>query len=104
MAGRWIPVVSFGASDRTSGLYLDADTGFLGRWSRYNDGPGDELDTLVTYLEDTADMLETHALAVRDRPAWSDRRWCGHPARRRAGGPLAASDGVADAKAGRPAR
>jgi cell wall assembly regulator SMI1 len=64
----WIPVVSFGASDRASGLYLDADTGVLGRWSRYNEGPGDEVDTLVTYLEETADMLQAPALAVRDRP------------------------------------
>ncbi|WKX69576.1 SMI1/KNR4 family protein [Streptomyces sp. XD-27] len=64
----WIPVVSYGAADRTSGLYLDAATGYLGRWSRYNEGPGDELDTLATYLEDVADMLEAPALATRDKP------------------------------------
>ncbi|MFJ2214326.1 SMI1/KNR4 family protein [Streptomyces sp. NPDC101062] len=64
----WIPVVSFGPADRTSGLYLDAATGYLGRWSRYNEAPGDELDTLVTYLEEAADMLEAPALATRDRP------------------------------------
>ncbi|WP_327241064.1 SMI1/KNR4 family protein [Streptomyces sp. NBC_01320] len=64
----WIPVVSYGAADRTSGLYLDAATGYLGRWSRYNEGPGDEPDTLATYLEDVADMLETPALATRDKP------------------------------------
>jgi cell wall assembly regulator SMI1 len=64
----WIPVVSHGAMDRTSGLYLDATTGYLGRWSRYNEAPGDELDTLTTYLEEAADMLEAPALAVRDRP------------------------------------
>lgn len=64
----WIPVVSYGVADRTSGLYLDAETGYLGRWSRYNEGPGDELDTLATYLEDIADMLEAPALATRDKP------------------------------------
>ncbi|MFG2840871.1 hypothetical protein ACGFYE_38435 [Streptomyces zaomyceticus] len=64
----WIPVVSFGASDRTSGFYLDAESGFLGRWSRFAESPAEESDTLVTYLEDVADMLETPALAVRDKP------------------------------------
>ena len=64
----WIPVVSHGAADGTSGLYLDAETGYLGRWSRYNDDHGDELDTLVTYLEEAADMLEAPALATRDKP------------------------------------
>ncbi|WP_369230628.1 hypothetical protein AB5J56_05550 [Streptomyces sp. R21] len=64
----WIPVVSHGVADRTSGLYLDATTGYLGRWSRYDEGPGDELDTLVTYLEEAADMLEAPALATRDQP------------------------------------
>ncbi|MER7666804.1 hypothetical protein [Streptomyces sp. NPDC096193] len=64
----WIPVVSHGAADRTSGLYLDATTGYLGRWSRYNESPGEELDTLVTYLEEAADMLEAPALATRDKP------------------------------------
>ncbi|WP_458248272.1 SMI1/KNR4 family protein [Streptomyces sp. MAI_2237] len=64
----WIPVVSYGVADRTSGLYLDAATGHLGRWSRYNEGPGDELDTLATYLENVADMLEAPALATRDKP------------------------------------
>ncbi|WP_405547169.1 hypothetical protein OG478_48500 [Streptomyces phaeochromogenes] len=64
----WIPVVALGPADGTSGLYLDAATGYLGRWSRYNEHPGDELDTLVTYLEEAADMLEAPALATRDRP------------------------------------
>ncbi|MER5382091.1 hypothetical protein ABT040_17725 [Streptomyces sp. NPDC002688] len=64
----WIPVVSYGASDRTSGLYLDATTGYLGSWSRYSEPPGEELDTLVTYLEEAADMLEAPALATRDKP------------------------------------
>ncbi|MGF0174141.1 SMI1/KNR4 family protein [Streptomyces sp. Marseille-Q5077] len=64
----WIPVVSHGPSDTTSGLYLDAATGYLGRWSLYNDAWGEELDTLVTYLEETADMLEAPALATRDTP------------------------------------
>ncbi|MBL3671661.1 hypothetical protein JL475_38585 [Streptomyces sp. M2CJ-2] len=64
----WIPVVSYGSADRTSGLYLDAATGYLGRWSRYNEVAGDELDTLATYLEEAADMLEAPALATRDKP------------------------------------
>ena len=64
----WIPVLSYGVTDRTSGLYVDAASGYLGRWSRYNEGSGDEIDTLATYLEDVADMLETPALATRDKP------------------------------------
>ncbi|QKW48331.1 SMI1/KNR4 family protein [Streptomyces buecherae] len=68
----WVPVVSHGATDHTSGLYLDTATGYLGRWSRYREGPDEELDTLVTYLEDAADMLEAPALAVRDTPGLVD--------------------------------
>ncbi|MEW2398047.1 SMI1/KNR4 family protein [Streptomyces sp. NPDC046862] len=64
----WIPVVALGPADSTSGLYLDAASGYLGRWSRYNEGPGEVLDTLVTYLEETADMLDSPALATRDKP------------------------------------
>ncbi|RSS57416.1 SMI1/KNR4 family protein [Streptomyces sp. WAC01280] len=64
----WIPVVSYGATDRTSGLYLDSATGYLGRWSRYNEGAGDQLDTLATYLEEVADMLEAPGLSTRDKP------------------------------------
>ncbi|MBC9727306.1 SMI1/KNR4 family protein [Streptomyces sp. TRM68367] len=64
----WIPVVALGPADSTSGLYLDAASGYLGRWSRYNEGPGEVLDTLVTYLEEAADMLEAPALATRDKP------------------------------------
>lgn len=64
----WIPVVALGPSDNSSGLYLDAATGYLGRWSRYNEAPGEERDTLVTYLEEMADMLESPALAARDKP------------------------------------
>ncbi|MGW1323567.1 hypothetical protein ACWD64_13650 [Streptomyces antibioticus] len=63
-----IPVVALGPTDITSGLYLDAETGYLGRWSRYNEGPGEVLDTLVTYLEGAADMLEAPALATGDKP------------------------------------
>ncbi|MEU8986961.1 SMI1/KNR4 family protein [Streptomyces sp. NPDC048558] len=64
----WVPVFALGPADSTSGLYLDSATGYLGPWSRYNDNPVEELDTLVTYLEETADMLETPALAARDKP------------------------------------
>ncbi|GLX42223.1 hypothetical protein Sros01_82950 [Streptomyces roseochromogenus] len=64
----WIPVISNGPADRTSGLYLDTESGFLGLWSRYNDTYLEERDTLVTYLEETADMLQAPALATRDKP------------------------------------
>ncbi|WP_328784328.1 hypothetical protein OIE52_08895 [Streptomyces canus] len=64
----WVPVIALGPADDTSGLYPDAATGFLGRWSRYNEAPGEECDTLVTYLEEMADMLESPTLAARDKP------------------------------------
>ncbi|MFF1722628.1 SMI1/KNR4 family protein [Streptomyces sviceus] len=64
----WNQVVARGLSDDSSGLYLDAATGYLGRWSRYNEAPGEERDTLVTYLEEMADMLESPGLAARDQP------------------------------------
>ncbi|SEE61996.1 hypothetical protein [Streptomyces sp. TLI_105] len=68
----WIPVVALGPADSTSGLYLDTATGYLGRWSRYNEGPGEERETLVSYLEDAADMLEAPALAANDKPGLAD--------------------------------
>ncbi|MFI6013632.1 hypothetical protein ACIBAG_33335 [Streptomyces sp. NPDC051243] len=68
----WIPFVARGPADSVSGLYLDAATGYLGRWSRFNDDPVEELDTLVTYLEEAADMLEAPALATRDSPGLVD--------------------------------
>ncbi|WP_328492329.1 hypothetical protein OHS59_05880 [Streptomyces sp. NBC_00414] len=63
-----IPVIALGPADTTMGLYLDTATGFLGRWSRYDEAPDEVLDTLVTYLEEAADMLEAPALAARDKP------------------------------------
>jgi len=63
-----IPVVTLRPADSTSGLYLDVATGLLGPWFRNNEAAGEELDTLVTYLEETADMLEAPALAGRDKP------------------------------------
>ncbi|MFE7035186.1 SMI1/KNR4 family protein [Streptomyces sp. NPDC057621] len=63
-----IPVIALGPADHTMGLYLDAATGYLGFFSREVETPGDVLDTLVTYLEETADMLEAPALAARDKP------------------------------------
>ncbi|CAL9651094.1 SMI1/KNR4 family protein [Streptomyces sp. enrichment culture] len=68
----WIPVVALGPADRTTGLYLDTETGLLDRWSRYSEDAGEERDTLVTYLEEAADMLESPALAVRDKPGLID--------------------------------
>ncbi|WP_369174314.1 hypothetical protein AB5J49_43015 [Streptomyces sp. R28] len=67
-----IPVVALGPGDDTSGLYLDAESGYLGRWSRYNEDPAEGLDTLVTYLEEAADMLEAPALATGDKPGLID--------------------------------
>ncbi|MFB7248401.1 hypothetical protein CW362_20195 [Streptomyces populi] len=63
-----IPVVALGPADISSGLYVDVESGYLGRWSRYNEGSGEVLDTLVTYLEGAADMLESPALATGDKP------------------------------------
>jgi len=84
----WIPVISYGMADRTSGLYPDTGSGHLGRWSRSNEGPGDELDTLATSLEDIADMLEAPDLATRDKPGlvggalvWGSRLDAGQEAR-----------------------
>lgn len=65
----WIPVVTAGPADRTSGLYLNAATGYLGRWSRYNEARTEERDTLVTYLEETADMLNTRPWPHATNPA-----------------------------------
>ena len=102
----WIPVVSHGAADGTSGLYLDAETGYLGRWSRYNDDHGDELDTLVTYLEEAADMLRSPGPGHtgQTRP---DRRGAGVAQRHRprAGRPVAAPGPGDDTREGllRPA-
>ncbi|WP_405632896.1 SMI1/KNR4 family protein [Streptomyces sp. NBC_00016] len=63
-----IPLVALSPADSTMGLYLDAASGYLGSWSRYNEGSDEVLDTLVTYLEEAADMLEAPALATRDKP------------------------------------
>ncbi|MFE1797746.1 hypothetical protein ACFW9L_16470 [Streptomyces sp. NPDC059517] len=67
-----IPVVALGPADSTSGLYLDAESGYLGRWSRYNEDPAEGLDTLVTYLEEAADKLEAPALSTGDKPGLID--------------------------------
>ncbi|MFD4156968.1 SMI1/KNR4 family protein [Streptomyces hydrogenans] len=89
----WLPVVSHGASDHTSGWYLDTESGYLGRWSRHHEGQPEELDTLGTYLEEVADMLEAPSLATRDTPGlvgdalvWGSRL---DPAREGAWRPLA---------------
>ncbi|MGW6015938.1 hypothetical protein [Streptomyces sp. NPDC055210] len=67
-----IPVIALGPADHTMGLYLDAATGYLGFFSREVEAPADVLDTLVTYLEEAADMLEAPALATRDKPGLID--------------------------------
>ncbi|MEV6354862.1 SMI1/KNR4 family protein [Streptomyces hydrogenans] len=89
----WLPVVSHGTADHTSGWYLDTESGYLGRWSRHHEAQPEELDTLGTYLEEVADMLEAPALATRDTPGlvgdalvWGSRV---DPAREGAWRPLA---------------
>ncbi|MET8509085.1 hypothetical protein ABZV60_31300, partial [Streptomyces sp. NPDC004787] len=79
----WIPVISRGPADHGSGLFLDAETGRLGRWNGQDTRLDDDLpDTLGTYLEGIADTLEHPALATGDRPGpvecgtlvWASRR------------------------------
>ncbi|MFI7103559.1 SMI1/KNR4 family protein [Streptomyces sp. NPDC050161] len=65
----WIPVFSFSADDQASGLYLDAETGRLCRWTRYaQHHPEVEYESLTDFLEEMADSLETPGLATSDRP------------------------------------
>ncbi|MCX2181456.1 hypothetical protein KV205_13080 [Streptomyces sp. SKN60] len=65
----WLPVISLGPADRTSGLFLDTGTGHLGRWTRHGaDVDEDTPDSLGSYLEETADTLEHPALATGARP------------------------------------
>lgn len=67
----WIPVCSFGAVDRTYGLYLDADTGQLCYWDRYGERRP-EYASLTTYLEEMADALDTPSLVFGARPGLAD--------------------------------
>ncbi|MEV6327707.1 hypothetical protein [Streptomyces sp. NPDC051909] len=65
----WIPVISLGPADRTSGLFLDTETGHLGRWTRHGaEADEDTPDSLGSHLEETADTLEHPDLATGDRP------------------------------------
>lgn len=68
----WIPVFSFGADDTTSGLCLDAETGRLCYWSRYAER-WPEYESLTTYLEETADTLETPWLTDGAQPGLIDQ-------------------------------
>ncbi|MEV7197542.1 SMI1/KNR4 family protein [Streptomyces sp. NPDC093510] len=63
----WIPVCAYAADDHTSGLYLDAETGRLGYWDRFGERRV-EFESLTTYLEETADALETPALVTGYKP------------------------------------
>ncbi|MFF3460398.1 SMI1/KNR4 family protein [Streptomyces sp. NPDC002730] len=67
----WIPVCSFGADDRTYGLYLDAETGQLCYWDRYGERRP-EYASLTTYLEEMADALEAPSLVTGARPGLAD--------------------------------
>ncbi|MGW6461160.1 SMI1/KNR4 family protein [Streptomyces sp. NPDC055078] len=53
----WIPFCSFWVDDRSSGLYLDTDTGQLCYFSRYAER-WPQFDSLTVYLEEMADALE----------------------------------------------
>ncbi|OAR21871.1 hypothetical protein A8W25_30845 [Streptomyces sp. ERV7] len=65
----WVPVFSFGPTDLIYGIYLDTETGALHRWSNSYEAQDDERrETLITYLEEVADFLETPGLAVGARP------------------------------------
>ncbi|GAA3169074.1 MULTISPECIES: SMI1/KNR4 family protein [Streptomyces] len=65
----WIPVFSFSADDQTSGLYLDAESGRLCRWTRYaQHHPEVAYESLTEFLEEMADSLENPGLATSDEP------------------------------------
>lgn len=67
-----LPVISRGPADRSSGLFLDTETGHLGHWTRHGaEADEDTPDSLGSYLEETADTLEHPALATGDRPGTS---------------------------------
>lgn len=51
-----IPLVALSPADSATGPYLDAASGYRGSRSRYNEASDEVLDTLVTYLEEAADM------------------------------------------------
>ncbi|MFJ8229659.1 hypothetical protein ACIQ9E_06820 [Streptomyces sp. NPDC094448] len=76
-----IPVCSFGADDRTSGLCVDMETGQLWFWSRYADRRC-EFGSLTEYLQETADALEVPSLVtgamaglVNGALAWGPPTW-----------------------------
>ncbi|MFJ8826629.1 SMI1/KNR4 family protein [Streptomyces sp. NPDC102467] len=62
----WIPFCSLDV-DHMSGLCLNAETGRLLTWSRYY-GHDVAYESLTTYLEEMADILEAPALAVGHEP------------------------------------
>ncbi|MFI8194762.1 hypothetical protein ACIF8T_39735 [Streptomyces sp. NPDC085946] len=49
-------------------MFLDAATGYLSRWSLHDVPSAGEVDRLITYLGETADMLEPLTLATRNKP------------------------------------
>ncbi|MEV1025886.1 SMI1/KNR4 family protein [Streptomyces sp. NPDC050264] len=63
----WIPFCSFGVDDLVYGLCLDAETGRLLTWSRFY-GHDVAYESLTTYLEEMADILEAPTLAVGAGP------------------------------------
>lgn len=69
----WIPVFSYGATDHTSGLYLDAETGRICHWDRSGDRTP-RYESLTTYLEEMADRLEAPALLDGEKPGLLDLR------------------------------
>ncbi|MFE0512641.1 SMI1/KNR4 family protein [Streptomyces sp. NPDC058964] len=73
----WIPVFSFGEEDTVLGTYLDSASGLMWHWSKYEyllpDGTKPQ-HSMVTYLEEIADSLETPALATGGTPGLLDGR------------------------------
>ncbi|RII06958.1 hypothetical protein DSC45_34590 [Streptomyces sp. YIM 130001] len=63
----WIPFASWSVTDTSHGLYLDGDSGEVCRWTRFGDRDPEQ-PSLTVYLEDTADALDTPALATHPKP------------------------------------
>ncbi|MFF7156964.1 SMI1/KNR4 family protein [Streptomyces sp. NPDC008139] len=75
----WIPICTYGASDFTSGLLLDAETGKIRYWSGYGERSV-RFESLSVYLEEMADLLETPAISDGAKPGlWNGALMWGPP-------------------------
>ncbi|WP_406301128.1 SMI1/KNR4 family protein [Streptomyces sp. NBC_00885] len=63
----WIPFCAWSTHDFTSGLYLDAESGEVCRWSESIDRRT-EFESLTAFLEGMADALEVPSLATWPKP------------------------------------